>query len=57
MPAKVVDAEVSVSEVLLLADRENLTVYDAAYLWLSQKLGVDLVTLDGDLMAAMQRSS
>ena len=51
------EADVSVSEVLLLADRENLTVYDASYLWLSQKLGIDLVTLDGDLMAVFAKSS
>jgi predicted nucleic acid-binding protein len=51
------EADVSVSEVLLLADQENLTVYDASYLWLSQKLGIDLVTLDGDLRTASAKSS
>src|SRR5689334_3388070 len=30
------EVEVVISEVLLLADRENLTAYDASYLWLSQ---------------------
>ena len=53
---EVEEAEVSVSEVLLLADRENLTVYDASYLWLSRRLGVKLVTLDGDLNAAAAAS-
>ncbi|HEX4494963.1 MAG TPA: type II toxin-antitoxin system VapC family toxin [Thermoanaerobaculia bacterium] len=46
------EVEVSMAEVLLLADRENLTAYDASYLWLSRKLGLELVTLDGDLKAA-----
>lgn len=51
------EVEVSVPEALLLADRENLTVYDASYLWLSRKLGVKLVTLDGDLNTAAEASS
>lgn len=46
------EMEVSIPEALLLADREKLTVYDASYLWLSRKLGVELITLDGDLKAA-----
>jgi predicted nucleic acid-binding protein len=46
------EVEVSMAEVLLSADRENLTAYDASYLWLSRKLGLELVTLDGDLKAA-----
>ncbi len=46
------EVEVSTPEALLLADRENLTVYDASYLWLSRKLGLKLVTLDRDLNAA-----
>lgn len=50
------EVEVSVPEALLLADRENLTVYDASYLWLSRKLGVKLVTLDGDLNTAAKAS-
>ncbi len=49
---QVEEADVSISEVLLLADRENLTVYDASYLWLSRKLGLELVTLDAELNAA-----
>jgi predicted nucleic acid-binding protein len=50
------EVEVSIPEVLLLADRENLTVYDASYLWLSRKLGLELVTLDGDLNTAAMTS-
>ena len=49
------EIEVAVSEVLLLADRENLKAYDASYLWLSRNLGVELVTLDRDLNAVLAR--
>jgi predicted nucleic acid-binding protein len=35
--------------VLLLAEKERLTAYDASYLWLARELGVELVTLDHDL--------
>lgn len=51
------EASVSMSEVLLLADRENLTTYDASYLWLSRELGLELVTTDIDLDAAFKASS
>ena len=51
------EAEVSIPEVLLLADRENLTVYDASYLWLSQQLGYELVTLDRDLITVLAKAS
>lgn len=36
--------------VLLMAEKERLTAYDASYLWLARELGVELVTLDGDLV-------
>jgi predicted nucleic acid-binding protein len=49
---EVEEVEVSIPETLLLADGENLTVYDASYLWLSRKLGLELVSLDGDLNVA-----
>jgi predicted nucleic acid-binding protein len=39
------EVEVSIPETFLLADRENLTVYDASYLWLSRKLGMDAAAL------------
>ena len=44
--------EVDQEEVLALAERSGLTVYDASYLWLSRRLGVDLMTLDRQLAAA-----
>lgn len=37
---------------LQLAERYNLTVYDAAYLELAQRRGLPLATLDRDLGAA-----
>lgn len=39
----------------VLAERESLTVYDAAYLWLARSLGAELVTLDAELEAAAAR--
>ena len=46
------EVEVATSEALLLAEREDLTVYDASYLWLSRELSLELITLDTDLIAA-----
>ena len=40
------------SETLNLADRFGLTLYDAAYLELAQRLALPLATLDQDLRAA-----
>lgn len=40
---------VPVEEIVPLARRERLTVYDAAYLWLSRELESELVTLDTKL--------
>jgi predicted nucleic acid-binding protein len=40
---------VPVEEIVPLARRERLTVYDAAYLWLSRELKSELVTLDEKL--------
>ena len=42
-------------EVFLLAERHKLTVYDAAYLELSQRRNLPLATLDGDLVKAAER--
>ena len=39
-------------EALALADAVGLTVYDASYLWLADKLGAELVTLDKRLARA-----
>lgn len=47
--------EVLISEVLLLANRENLTAYDASYLWLAWKIGTEPVTLDRDINDAIAR--
>ncbi len=44
------------SEALVeLARSTGLTVYDAAYLWLSQELGAHLVSLDARLNPAAKR--
>ena len=40
---------------LELADRHNLTVYDATYLELAMRLSLPLATLDEDLRKAAQR--
>ncbi len=50
----IAEAPVDLRQVLALAERKGLTVYDAAYLWLAEQLGADLVTLDTRLAAAMQ---
>jgi predicted nucleic acid-binding protein len=39
--------------VLALAAETGLTAYDASYLWLSRKLGAELVTLDTQLRKAV----
>jgi predicted nucleic acid-binding protein len=38
--------------VVALAAKTGLTAYDASYLWLSQRLGAPLVTLDRKLARA-----
>lgn len=43
------EVEVRFADVAELADRTNLTAYDASYLWLAQALDLDLVTLDAKL--------
>jgi len=40
--------------VIDLAERTRLTVYDAAYLWLTHKLSAELVTLDKYLAKASE---
>lgn len=51
MPAKVVDA--SALAAVLFGE----PAYDASYLWLSQKLGLELVTTDGALKRAAEAPS
>ena len=45
--------DVDHEQVIRLALARDLTVYDAAYLWLANRLGAELVTLDQDLARAM----
>lgn len=49
--------EVDFLGVLELSERTGLTAYDASYLWLAQRLGADLVTLDRKLEAAFTASA
>ena len=48
-------SDVAHDKVLALAEQTGLTAYDAAYLWLAQYLGADLVTLDTRLQRAFDR--
>jgi predicted nucleic acid-binding protein len=52
---KVETLDVDYAEVLALAQRTGLTGYDASYLLLAQILGVELVTLDRQLLAASEK--
>lgn len=47
--------QVDHDDVLKLAQNTGLTAYDASYLWLSEHLGVELVTLDKQLAKAAAR--
>jgi predicted nucleic acid-binding protein len=44
--------EVDCDSALRMASETGLTAYDASYLWLARTLGVELVTLDRQLMRA-----
>lgn len=46
------EIEVPTVEATMLAERAELTVYDAAYLWLAREIGAELVTLDARLETA-----
>ena len=46
------EVEIPPVDVIELAERTGLTIYDAAYLWLSRWLGATLVTLDTRLESA-----
>jgi len=48
------EVEVTLDEVVTLAEQTNLTCYDAAYLWLATRLKADLVTLDKRLGGAAE---
>lgn len=41
--------DVDHEQVIRLALARDVTVYDAAYLWLAERLGAELVTLDQEL--------
>jgi len=43
---------VDLEEAIDLAQRTNLSLYDASYLWLARAHGVELVTLDDKLARA-----
>jgi len=45
-------SETILVEAVALAATMDLSLYDANYLWLARHLGVELVTLDGDLAKA-----
>lgn len=46
---------VPTEDVVVVAESEKLTVYDAAYLWLARTLEAELVTLDSGLRKASSR--
>ena len=48
----IASVEVDHAEVVLLAERNGLTAYDASYLWLARRLEAELVTLDQRLEEA-----
>jgi predicted nucleic acid-binding protein len=39
-------------QIINLAEEKTITTYDASYLWITQQLGVELVTLDKKLRKA-----
>ena len=49
--------EIDARETFALALEFNLTAYDASYLWLSRRLGCELVTLDERLQLAAAQGS
>ena len=46
------DADRAFGQVLALAQRHQLTSYDASYLDLAQRLGIPIATADGNLVQA-----
>jgi predicted nucleic acid-binding protein len=51
------EVQVPAGEIVRLARETELTVYDAAYLWLAEDLGAELVTLDEGLGRASNARS
>ena len=51
------EVEVTLDDVVTLAEQTKLTCYDAAYLWLATRLKADLVTLDKRLGGAAHKPS
>lgn len=49
--------EVNFKEVFLLAEKYNLTTYDASYLWLNKKFDAPLLTLDKKLIKLASRKN
>ncbi len=47
-------AEVDFVAVVSLAQRRGLTAYDASYVWLALSRGLDLVSLDKRMLAAIE---
>jgi predicted nucleic acid-binding protein len=41
--------DVDARDIFQIVQKSGLSAYDASYLWLARELGVELVTLDGDL--------
>jgi predicted nucleic acid-binding protein len=46
--------EIAFVDILPLAQRRNLSAYDAAYAWVALSRGIELVTLDKRLLAAYE---
>lgn len=49
------EVDVVPGELLRIAEETGLTVYDAAYVWLAESLGAELVTLDKVVIRAATR--
>lgn len=48
--------DVDLNEVIPFAEQKRITAYDATYLWLSHRLGAEIVTLDKKLAEAAVES-
>lgn len=52
--SKIDFAEIDFLDALALAQRRNLSIYDASYAWLALSRGLDLASLDRKLIAAFE---